>query len=334
VDLWLYAIIIPLVALVIDLALGEPPNRVHPVVWMGKLIGALDGMVPREEPRRTRKEKALGVLVILMPIIVFVLGFTILLALMRLWLGMLVWAAACAIVFKTLFAIRALETHTAPMVDDLKRDDLDAARKKVSMVVSRDVNKLDRAHVISCAAETVSENLVDSVLSPMLYFGLTGIPGATFLRVTNTGDGMIGYLNEKHRYVGWFTARLDDCAHFLVARLSVPFIMLSLALLRKDWRNAWRTALRDRRQTSSPNKGWPMAAVAGGLRVRFEKTGYYNMGDGEVSSDPLVIRDTIRVMKLTAVLFFVVFLLPLFTFIGIHVQLYLEDVLLGLLGLR
>ncbi|NLT37599.1 MAG: cobalamin biosynthesis protein CobD [Methanomassiliicoccus sp.] len=333
-DLWLYAIIIPLVALVIDLALGEPPNRVHPVVWMGRLIGALDGLVKRDEPRRTRKERALGVLVILIPILVFVLGFTIILALTRWWLGMLVWAAACAIIFKTLFAIRALETHTAPMVDDLMRDDLDAARKKASMVVSRDVNKLDRAHVISCAAETVSENLVDSVLSPMFYFGLAGIPGAAFLRVANTGDGMIGYLSEKHRYVGWFTARLDDCAHYLVARLSVPFIMLSLALLRKDWRNAWRTALRDHHQTSSPNKGWPMASVAGGLHVRFEKVGYYNMGDGEVSLDPLVIRDTIRVMKLTAVIFFVLIMLPLFTFVGIHVQLYLEDVLLGMLGLR
>jgi adenosylcobinamide-phosphate synthase len=317
-------------ALAIDLLVGEPPNRFHPVVWMGRLIGYLDRKVKREEPRRPGREKALGVLVAIAPIVVFAVGFTALLAVIRGLLGTVVWALACAVLFKTLFAIRALETHTAPMIEDLQRDDLDAARAKVAMVVSRDVSKLDKAHITSCAVETVSENLVDSVLSPMFYFGLAGIPGATVLRVSNTEDGMIGYLSEKHRNVGWFAARLDDCLHYVVARMSVPFIMLALALLRKDWRNAWRAAMRDHKQTSSPNKGWPMAAVAGGLGVKFEKIGYYSMGDGEVPTDPKVIRDTINVMKLTSVLFFVIVLLPLFTFIGIHVQLFLENLLLGL----
>jgi adenosylcobinamide-phosphate synthase len=331
VDLWLYAILIPVVALAIDLALGEPPNRFHPVVWMGTLIGRLDRSVRRETPRRPGREKALGVLVGVVPLAVFVVGSTLLLALLRVSLGMIVWAAACALLFKTLFAVRALETHTAPMMEDLKRDDLDAARKKASMVVSRDVSKLDKAHITSCAVETISENLVDSVLSPMFYFGLAGIPGAMFLRVSNTADGMVGYLSEKHRHVGWFSARLDDCAHYAVARMSLPFIMLALAILGKDWRNAWRTALRDRRQTTSPNKGWPMAAMAGGLHVKFEKIGHYCMGDGEVPTDPATIGDTIRVMKLTAGLFFVLVMLPLFVFIGIHVQLFLENALLGLI---
>ncbi|MDW5563072.1 MAG: cobalamin biosynthesis protein [Methanomassiliicoccus sp.] len=329
-ETWIYAITIPVMALAIDLLVGEPPNRFHPVVWMGKLIGFLDGRVRREEPRRPGRERALGVLVGLVPIIVFVLAFTLLLAVVRDLLGSIVWALACALLFKTLFAIRALETHTAPMIEDLQKDDLDAARAKAAMVVSRDVYKLDKAHVTSCAVETVSENLVDSVLSPMFYFGLAGIPGATILRVANTEDGMIGYLSDRHRNVGWFAARLDDCMHYVVARMSVPFIMLALAILGKDWRRAWRAAKRDHGQTTSPNKGWPMAAVAGGLGVRFEKIGYYSMGEGEVPTDPMVIKDTIKVMKLTAVLFFVIVLLPLFTFIGIQVQLFLENLLLGL----
>ncbi|MBI0583436.1 MAG: cobalamin biosynthesis protein [Methanomassiliicoccus sp.] len=316
-------------ALAIDLLVGEPPNRIHPVVWMGKVIGYLDGLVERKEPRRSARERALGVAVSIIPILIFVLLFTLLLAALRNWLGMVVWALASAVLFSTLFAIRSLETHTAPMIEDLKNDDLDAARAKVARVVSRDVSKLDKAHITSCAVETVSENLVDSVLSPMFYFGLAGIPGATLLRVANTEDGMIGYLSEKHRYVGWFAARLDDCLHYVVARMSVPFIMLALALLGKDWRNAWRAARRDHGQTTSPNKGWPMAAVAGGLGVRFEKIGYYSMGDGKVPTDPNVIADTIKVMKVTAVLFFLLVLIPLFAFIGINVQLFLEDLLLG-----
>jgi adenosylcobinamide-phosphate synthase len=328
-ELLAYAIAIPVLALIIDLILGEPPNRFHPVVWIGRTIGYLDDHVGRGSPRR---EKLLGVFVDLIPILLFVFLFTLLLALLRDLLGAVVWAIAAAILFKTMFAVRSLETHTAPMIADLQRGDLDAARRKASMVVSRDVNALDQPHVISCAAETISENLVDSVLSPMFYFGLAGIPGATFLRVANTADGMVGYLSERHRNVGWFSARLDDCAHYLVARLSVPFILLSLALLGKDWRKGWTAGRRDHGQTSSPNKGWPMATVAGGLGVRFEKMGHYSMGEGSVPQDPLIIRDTINVMKLTAVLFFALVLLPLFTLMGIHVQLYLENWLLGLIG--
>jgi len=327
-DLLLLVLLIPVLALAIDLALGEPPNRFHPVVWMGRTIGALDRAVRRGNPRG---EKALGVLVGLLPALLFVLVFTLALAIVRSVLGALVWALASALVFKTMFAIRALEGHAAPVADALRQGDLDAARKRASMVVSRDTCTLDEPHIISCAAETVSENLVDSVLSPMFYFGLAGVPGAVFLRAVNTADGMVGYLSDRHRYVGWFSARLDDAAHYLVARLSVPFILLALALLGKDWRAGWRAARRDHGQTSSPNKGWPMATVAGGLGVRFEKKGYYSMGEGGLPTDPAVIRDSIRVMKLTAGLFFVLVLLPLFIFIGIHVQLFLENAMLGLL---
>ena len=323
-----YAVVIPVLALLIDLFLGEPPNRLHPVVWIGRAIGFLDQRVGRG---RAAREKAAGVLVVALPALLFIIVFTLLLALTRQLLGAMVWAVASAIIFKTMFAIRALETHTAPMVDDLRKGDLDAARRKASMVVSRDVEKLDRPHIISCAAETVSENLVDSILSPMFYFGLAGVPGAVLLRVVNTADGMVGYLSEKHRNVGWFAARADDVMHYIVARLSVPFIMLSLALMGKDWRGGWRAARRDHGQTSSPNKGWPMAAVAGGLGVRFEKQGHYSMGEGDVPDDPTVITDTIRVMKLTSVLFFLLVLLPLFTLLGIQVQLSLEDWLLGLI---
>jgi len=323
-----YAIAIPVLALLIDLLLGEPPNRFHPVVWIGRSIGFLDRHVGRGSAAR---EKASGVLVVVVPALLFILLFTLILALTRELLGAIVWAAASAVVLKTMFAIRALETHTAPMVEDMRNGDLDAARRKASMVVSRDVDALDGPHVISCAAETVSENLVDSVLSPMFYFGLAGIPGAVLLRVVNTADGMVGYLSDKHRNVGWFAARSDDAMHYITARLSVPFIMLSLAILGKDWRAGWRAAMRDHGQTSSPNKGWPMAAVAGGLGVRFEKQGHYSMGEGNVPNDPAVILDTIRVMKLTSMLFFLLVLLPLFTLLGIQVQLSLEDWLLGLI---
>ncbi len=184
---------------------------------MGKLIGLLDKHVKRDDPRH---EKRMGVLVCLIPILVFVIGFTFLLAVIHQYLGAIVWVVACAIVLKLMFAIKALETHTKPIkIKYCNNGDTDAARYKASRVVSRDVSKLDRPHLISCAAETVSENLVDSVLSPMFYCGIFGVPGAIFLRVSNTKDGMVGYLSEKHKYVGWCSAKPDDCTHYLVARL-------------------------------------------------------------------------------------------------------------------
>ncbi|NLI73530.1 MAG: cobalamin biosynthesis protein [Euryarchaeota archaeon] len=321
-------IAIPIIALLLDLIIGDPPNRFHPVAWIGHMIGILDNRILRGNPAA---EKIVGAFAVILPALFFISLFTLILALTRELFGAIIWTVASAIIFKMMFAIRSLETHTAPIAWDLRKGDLDAAREKVSMVVSRDVNNLDAPHIISCASETVSENLVDSVLSPMFYFGIAGVPGAILLRVVNTADGMIGYISERHRYVGWFAARADDIMHYITARLSVPFIILSLILLRKDWRRGWRAAFRDHKQTSSPNKGWPIAATAGGLGTRFEKDGYYSMGEGELSDDPTIILDTIRVMKVTSLLFFLLILIPLFTLLGIHVQLSFEDGLLDLL---
>lgn len=332
-DLMLMAVVllIPIAALLIDLIFGEPPNRFHPVVWMGRVIGFLDERVQRKSQRHDR---ICGVFVSLIPIFLFTLAFLLILGAIRIYggdLGLIVWEILSAVLFSTLFAIKSLGTHTLPMMDDLKNNDIEAARKKAAMVVSRDVNKLDEKHIISCASETVAENLVDSVISPMFYFGIAGIPGATILRVANTEDGMIGYLSEKHKNVGRFAARLDDVLHYITARLSVPFIMLASAVLGYDWRSAWRVAKRDHVQTSSPNKGWPMSAIAGALGIKMEKEGCYSLGDGELQNDPEIIAKTVRLMKATSILFFIIVLIPLYLIIGITVQMFLENALFGLL---
>ena len=127
---------------------------------MGKVIGFFDEHVSRKNQRHDR---LCGVFVSLLPIIIFTLAFTLILGAVRIYggeYGLLIWAILCALLFSTLFAIKSLGTHTLPIMKDLQNHDLEAARKKAAMVVSRDVNKLDEAHVISCASETVAENLV------------------------------------------------------------------------------------------------------------------------------------------------------------------------------
>jgi len=320
---------IGIVAVVLDLTLGEPPNAYHPVAWIGRVIGFMDSKVKRTG--RKARDRLSGVALALVPILLFTLGLTLILALLREWLGLLVWAAAAAIIFKFMFAMKSLQVHTYPVVEALQQDDLDQARRMVSMVVSRDTSKLDKGHLASCAVETVSENTVDSVFSPFLFFGLFGIFGAIFDRVSNTLDAMVGYLSPRHQDVGWFSAKLDDCVNFLGARMAIPFILLALAMMGKDWRNAWRTAKRDHGKTASPNKGWPMAAFAGGLGIRMEKIGHYTFGDGPLPENPKYIKETIKLMKGSALLFFFMVALPLFVFIGIQVQFIIEEFIVQLL---
>jgi len=313
----------------LDLALGDPPNSVHPVAWMGKLIGFLDRRVRRTG--RVARDRAFGVLVAIVPILVFVALYVVVLALVRNYIGALAWAVVGLLLLKSLFAIRTLGDHVYPVMDALQKGDLETARRKVQMVVSRDTSKLDAGHVASCAVETVAENAVDSVFSPFLFLGLAGIPGAVFYRVSNTLDAMVGYLTDRHRSVGWFSAKLDDVLNYLGARVSVPFILLALAMMGKDWRAAWRTAKRDRRKTASPNKGWPMATFAGGLGITMEKSGYYTFGDGPLPEDPRSIQEAVALMKGSSLLFFFLVALPTFLMLGVQVQLLLEDWVIQLL---
>jgi adenosylcobinamide-phosphate synthase len=329
-ELYLYGLLMLVLAVAIDLLLGEPPNVAHPVVWIGKVIGFMD----RHTKRNGRKvsERVKGVFLALVPLLLFPFIFTLLLFLLRDLFGALVWAIAGAVLLKTMFAINAMGKHTLPIQRALERGDMEAARKGASMIVSRDVNKLDREHIISCAAESAAENTVDSIFSPLFFFGLGGMPLIVFYRVSNTLDAMVGYIDPPYTHVGWFSAKLDDCTNYICARISLPFILLALMILGMDWRGAWRDAKKYHKATLSPNKGWSMSAFAGGLGIRFEKVGWYVMGDGPLPNDPKVIGNTVRVMQVSALLFIALVVLPLFLVVGLNVQIYIENLFSGLFG--
>jgi adenosylcobinamide-phosphate synthase len=324
-DIVIYGTIIALGALALDLAFGEPSNRFHPVAWMGLFIGAIDSKIPRGG----KGERAYGVILTLVTIIFFVLIFTVALGSVRLFVSAILWVVLSVIVLKMMFAIHSLSVHVKPIHQALEAGDLEGARKGARMVVSRDVSELDAPHLISCASETVAENLVDSIISPMFFMAFGGVPAAVGLRAVNTLDAMVGYENERNKKVGWFSAKLDDVLHFVPARLSIPFILLALKLRGNDWHSGWRAARRDHVRTKSPNKGWPMSAVAGGLKFQMEKKGNYLMGEGNLPQNPDMILETYRVVRLTALIFFFVFALPLFVLIGINVQILIENVLLS-----
>ncbi|HKM14066.1 MAG TPA: cobalamin biosynthesis protein, partial [Candidatus Methanomethylophilaceae archaeon] len=160
------------------------------------------------------------------------------------------------------------------------------------------------------------------------YAGLLGIPGAFMFRCTNLMDAMWGYKNEKYSDLGHFPARWDDVLGFITSRVSVLFIALGAMLLGLNWRNALSMAAKENDMTPSPNSGWPMTATAGALDISMEKKGDYVMN----AASPLPNQDDVRrclsLIELSSILFILLVTAPLFMFIGVHVQIFAEDLLI------
>lgn len=280
------ALSIVLLAGLFDLLLGEPPNPVHPVVWMGKLIGFFTRRRPRQRPVL---EFCWGVLTVLLTCALtgaVAWGITAGLAHTPLWVRIPVMAY----LLKTTFSLRGL-VAAGQTVQRALLADTDAAREELKALVSRSRN-LDPPQIVSATVESLAENLTDSVLAPLLAFAIFGLPGAAIYRAINTMDAMIGYRGE-YEYVGKFAARLDDVVNWIPARLAGLLLCL-LAVTRGGASKAFTTLWRDRHSVESPNAAWTMAPMAGALRVQLEKVGHYRLGQPERPLTAEVISDAAR----------------------------------------
>jgi len=298
-------IIILLLALAIDLSLGEFPRPVHPVVGMGKLAS----LELKISPRRGRWAQFIyGVLVVVLALAVFVLAAYFLLSYLH-GLSTVAYVLVGAFLLKSTFSVKELRRAALRVKQLLQGGKLGRARVEVRALVSRDTSRLDKPHLVSATIESVAENTSDSVIAPLFFFLLFGVAGAIGYRVVNTIDAMIGYHGE-YEYLGKFAARLDDGLNFIPARLSGLLLVAAAYLLRVSGKNAWRVMLRDHANTESINAGWPMSAVAGALRTRLEKVGYYRLGDANNPLSPHLILHGVRLMEVSA-LFWVVLCLIL-----------------------
>jgi adenosylcobinamide-phosphate synthase len=193
----------------------------------------------------------------------------------------------------------------------LSKNNLEEARERLSMLVKRNTKDLDRNHIVSGVLESTSENIVDAITGPLFYFGLFGLPGAFVYRTINTVDSMIGYKNTLFRNVGWFGANCDKVLNYLPARITAYVMILAAALIGADWKNSLITIQQDGRKTSSPNAGYPMAAMAGALGTRFEKIDHYSLGNGTTNLDENHFRSAVLLMKVTSILFCILVTIPL-----------------------
>jgi adenosylcobinamide-phosphate synthase len=284
----LFALATVALAGLLDAAFGEPPNALHPVAWLGALIGVMERRRPRGRPRA---ELAWGVLTVLVTCSVSgAVGLGLMFA-----VGALpVWAALpiAALALKVAFSLRGLAA-AGRVVQHSLGTDIAAARADVTALVSRDPD-LEPPQIVSATVESLAENLTDSVVAPLLYFALFGLPGAFVYRAINTMDAMIGYRGELE-YVGKAAARLDDLANWLPARLS-GLLLVAVAAIRRAAPAAWAALRTQRRPSPGPNKLWTIAPMAGALGVRLEKRGFYAVGPSARPLVPAVIGEAIVVL--------------------------------------
>ena len=154
-------------------------------------------------------------------------------------------------------------------------ESLESGRKRVGRIVGRDTANLSRREIICATLETVAENLSDGVISPMLWLALGGPVLGMAFKAASTLDSMIGYMDEKYRDVGWFSARMDDLWNFIPARITALLMCLCASPLGLDGKNAFRIVMRDHANHLSPNCAWPEAAAAGALGVQLGGTHEY-----------------------------------------------------------
>jgi len=267
-------VIVLFAALLVDRLTGDPHSKWHPVALLGRFIGWWG----KPEKYSPRFERFFGVVFWLITAILFALPFFCF-AVFSPWYLYLVIAP---FLLKCCFAWRSLEEHTLAVVAALK-EGVQGGREQVKMLVSRDTANLEREHILSAGYESMTENLTDSIISPLFYFSLFGLAGAALFRAANTMDSMLGYRDERIR-LGWFSARTDDILNFVPARLTVLLLLLYFAFIGK-FSNAMRVLHRDGYNRPGFNGGIVMAVMAGGTGIRFEKPGVYTIGDGEKTLD-------------------------------------------------
>jgi adenosylcobinamide-phosphate synthase len=285
------ALAILLLANLLDAAFGEPPNAVHPVSWMGHLIGWLRDAAPRAGPRR---QLAAGLFIALVvPAVSITAGAALLAAASHPWLAVLV----AAVILKTMMALRALGGAARTVHDALAAGDISGARAGLTSLCSRSPETLSPAALATATIESVAENSSDSFVAPLLAYAAFGVLGAIGYRAVNTMDAMIGY-HGRMEYLGKAAARLDDLANLIPARVTALLLLAAGALLGYPVSRAWRIARRDARRTESPNAGWPMAVMAGLLGVVLDKPGHYRLGDPVRPVSPALIGDAWRITRL------------------------------------
>lgn len=299
-------------AIALDFFLGDPPNRYHPVSWLGSLTTFLIQKIKgNKDGFAVRRERLAGLILATSLVAVIGVGIQCLVFLGFHIFGIVAAIIMPALLLKITLAVKGMEKHASRILRALESDDLKSAQNNLSLIVRRDTGELSERYVISATIECIGESTVDGIVGPLFFYSFLGPAGALMYRVVNTLDSMVGYQDNYYMNIGWASARLDTFFNFVPARITSILMIISARILGEDWKNSVQILRRDRNKTSSQNAGYPMATMAGALRVKLDKVGHYTLGE---SLEPLSSRKcqtAISIMKITALLFSLSVCIPL-----------------------
>jgi adenosylcobinamide-phosphate synthase len=274
----------------LDVFVGEPPAALHPVVWMGRAIRPL----ARMQARAPGRDFVLGSLYTLLVLALITLaGWSSMRGLARWpWLSL----AVQTYLLWSCFALKALLDATRVVGDALARADLADGRAGLGSLCSRAASELSATELAGAAIESVSENASDSVVAPLFYYVLGGVPLVLLYRTANTFDAMVGY-RGRFEYLGKTAARVDDVLNLVPARLTALCLLLAGAVQGLPVVRALGVWWRDARRTESPNAGHPMAMAAGLLGVRLDKRDHYVLGAQLSPPDAAAIASSLKLVR-------------------------------------
>jgi len=296
-------------AVFIDRLIGDPRFSLHPVVMIGNFIAFLERSLLKTQSTRLLKNLAGALLVILVLSTTYGLVWWI----MQLLTSIHPWAQFIggALILSFTITPDSLAKAGHEIHHYLLTGDLVQARRKVGWIVGRDTDQLTVAEVTRGTVETIAENIVDGIISPLFYFVIGGVPLAFLYRAVNTLDSMVGYKNDKYRDFGMFAARVDDVFNYIPARLTGILLVLAAILLRCNVYGTMTAIWRDAAKHPSPNSGFAEAGVAGALGIRLGGLNYYGgvpsqrayMGAELTQLAPIHIKQAIQMMYTATILF-------------------------------
>ncbi|WP_312421921.1 adenosylcobinamide-phosphate synthase CbiB [Anaerospora hongkongensis] len=299
---------IPLGAVLFDSLIGDPRSRLHPVVLIGNYISLLEKALRRSQHSPGRQLAAGAVLVAIVLLTTYAVVGIVIAGLEQLGASAAFWGKALILSFA--ITPRSLAEAGMEICRYLRDGNMEQARFKVGWIVGRDTQRLDEREVTRATVETVAENIVDGIISPLVYFAIGGAPLAFLYRAVNTLDSMVGYKNDKYLYFGRVAARVDDIFNYVPARITGVLLVIAAFLLGYNAKGAAKMIWRDAAKHPSPNSGIAEAGVAGALGVRLGGLNYYGgvasqrayMGDEVNRLSAVYIQKTVYIMYVATVI--------------------------------
>lgn len=302
-------------AVTIDYFAGEPPNRIHPVVLIGSIISYFTNTIKKKSEnqiknnKRTHEKLSGTIMAFGLTASIGLISYVIIFQSLQI-LGIVGFIIISTIILKITLSIKAMDKHIQAIIKDIEKKEIGQAQINLGKIVSRNTKSLSKSHILSACIECIAESFVDSIVSPLFYYGLFNIPGAIMFRVVNTLDSMIGYKNYYYKDIGWMSAKLDTFMNAIPARISIVFLILATIICREDWKNSIKIFRRDRKNTESFNAGIPMSLMAGALNVQLEKIDNYRLGDMKCEITIQKCLLALKITKMATLIFIICYLVP------------------------